>query len=253
MSKILVALALAPLLVFAQKEPNAVQSRPPGVITRMIRLQHADPCVLRNLLERTGAKASCDKVLDVLVVSGTPADVASIEQTAKELDAESAHFRSSDVQMTVYVVGASSSADGSGQIPPGLQPTVNQLKQLFPYAFYELLETSVTRSRVAGGQFTSVDGTLQPFHGQTETSVSNYSLRFEVAGITGSGPSAIVHIDNFYFQGGLSYAHGNSTQYVPIKISTYVDAPGGQKVVVGKAGTAGSNAIFLIVEAKVVD
>lgn len=251
MTKIVLALTLAPLLVFAQKE----QSRPPDVITRMIRLQHADPCVLRGLLEGTGATASCDKVLDVVVVSGTPADVASLEQTVKELDAESARFRSSDVQMTVYIVGASSTADGSSQIPEGLESTVNQLKQLFPYASYQLLETAVTRSRVAayGGQRTSVDGTLQTFHGQTETTSPTYILVFEITGITGSGSSAIVHISNFSFQGSFPIARANFTQNVPTKISTNMDIASGQKVVVGKAGAAGSNAIFLIVEAKVVD
>jgi hypothetical protein len=258
MNKMLLALALAPWLVFAQKEPNAVQSRPPGVITHMIRLQRADACNVWNLLKGTGAQVSCDKALNVLVVSGTPADVASLEQTAKELDAESARFRSSDVQMTVYVIGASSIAGGSGQMPQGLVSTVNQLKQLFPYNSYQLLETTVARARV--GDQAIVQGTLQQFSGQAEASglPPTYSLHFTISGVTMPGASAVVHVNNFDFGSNLPYigkspsgqTYSNS---FPASVRTNFDLATGQKVVVGKAGAAGSNAIFLIVEAKVVE
>jgi hypothetical protein len=207
-------------------------------------------------LEGTGANASCDKVLNVVVVSGAPSDVASLEQTAKELDAESDRFRNSDVQMMVYVVGASGNADGAGQIPQGLLATVSQLKQLFPYASYQLLETAAMRARV--GESTAVKGTLQPFKGQTEMTPATYGLNFTISGITKSGPSAIVHVDNLYFSSYLPYVGklGNGQTFsnnFEASVRTNIDVASGQKVVVGKAGVAGSNAIFLIVEAKVVD
>jgi hypothetical protein len=254
---VLLALALAPLLAFAQKEPKAVQSRPPGAITRMIRLQHADPCLVRNLLLNTGAQASCDKVLNVVVVSGTPADVAFLEQTAKELDAETARFRSSNVQMTVYVVGASPNAAGAGPIPQGLQATVNQLKQLFPYASYQLLETIVTRARL--GERAFAQGMFEALKGQAGAPPSTYDVSFLVGGISNSASSAAVHINDFKFNSRVPYvtgAIGNATtqyQTGPASVNTNIDITADQKVVVGKAGAGGSNAIFLIVEAKVVD
>ncbi|MGA8593596.1 MAG: hypothetical protein WB676_02535 [Bryobacteraceae bacterium] len=254
---LLAVIAMAPLL-FAQGEPNAVQSRPPGAITRMLRVQHADACVVWRLLESTGAKASCDKALNVLVVSGTPTDVGSLEQTAKELDTESARFRSSDVQMTVYVIGASSIAGESSQMPQGLESTVNQLKPLFPYNSYQLLETTVARARV--GDQAIVQGTLQRFNGQAEAPglPPTYTLHFTISGVTTSGASAIVHVNNFDFGSNLPYV-GKSpsgqtySNSFPASVRTNFDLATGQKVVVGKAGAAGSNAIFLIVEAKVVD
>ncbi|MFZ0591893.1 MAG: secretin N-terminal domain-containing protein [Bryobacteraceae bacterium] len=254
-SLVFAALALVPLLVFAQKEPNGIASRPPGVITRMIRLQHADPRQVRSLLLSTGAQVSDDSALRVVVISGTPSDVASLEQTIKELDAETAKIQSSNVQMTVYVVGASPNADGAGQIPQGLQSTVNQLKQLFPYASYQLLETTVTRARV--GENAAVQGTLQPFDGQAGTFPPSYGLQFTVASITNSGPSAAVHVSNFNFNANfpliVKRETGSSTTNLPTSIRTNIDVTTGQKVVVGKAGAGGANAIFLIVEAKVVD
>ena len=46
---------------------------------------------------------------------------------------------------------------------------------------------------------------------------------------------------------------GNSFQMdsVNVRVRTNLDIASGQKVVVGKAGAGGSNAIFLVVEAKV--
>jgi type II secretory pathway component GspD/PulD (secretin) len=239
---LLAAAALVPLLVFAQKEP-AVTSHPPNHVTHLVRLQHADPHQVWRLLRSSGAVVEADNALRVLVISGTPSSVASLEETAKAIDAETAKVPSSNVQMTVYVVGASPNAAGTEQIPAGLQSTVTQLKQLFPYASYQLLETNVTRARV--GEQNRTTGALQPFKGQAETPVPTYGLQFTVTDITNSGSSATVHIDNFDFT--------NSIQSIRTEISTNIDVATGQKVVVGKAGAAGSNAIFLILEAKVVD
>ena len=73
----------------------------------MIRLQHANPHQVRDLLVGTGAQAQWDDALRVVVVSGTPSEVASLEQTVKELDTEMAKVKASNAEITVYVLGAS--------------------------------------------------------------------------------------------------------------------------------------------------
>ena len=143
---LIVALMFAPLLVKAQ---NATRSRPSNVETRLVRLQHADPHKVRDLLVGAGASVSWDDVLRVLVISGTPSDVASLEQTAKQLDADSTEMPSSNVLMNVYVIGATTeNVSDAVQIPQDLQPVLTQLKSLFSYASYQVLETALARARV---------------------------------------------------------------------------------------------------------
>jgi hypothetical protein len=196
--------------------------------------------------------------MHVLVISGTPSDVASLEQTAKQLDANSSQIPSSNVDLTVYVLGAFESSGSSGQISQGLQSTVNQLKLLFPYTSYQLLETTLARAGVGG--YSQLEGTLHAFTSQNEETnqPSRYGLNFTVGGITGSGSSATIHIINFSFNSQIQYAVKsvpNISQLgsTPMSLRTNIDIPAGKKVVVGKAGVGGSNAIFLIVEARVAD
>ncbi|HEX6545562.1 MAG TPA: hypothetical protein VF023_04590, partial [Bryobacteraceae bacterium] len=120
-------LAIAALLPMAASAQNSTKSRPVDVVTKLVRLEHADPHKVRDLLTGAGASASWDDTLHVLVISGTPSDVASLEQTAKELDAVSVQAPSSNVEMTVYVVGASTDPAEAVQIPKNLQSTVDQL------------------------------------------------------------------------------------------------------------------------------
>lgn len=242
-------LAIAALLPMATLAQNSTKSRPVDVVTKLVRLQHADPHKVRNLLAGAGASVSWDDALHVLVLSGTPSDVASLEQTAKELDAASAQARSSDVEMTVYVLGASSDATDGGSVPKSLQSTVEQLKPMFPYSSYQLLETVLTRGGT--GQQSRVRGTLQPFKSQTGMFPLIYGLDSNIGGITFSSSPPIVHINSFYFNCSFPVKYSDKSATVPMEINTSLDIPTGKKVVVGKAGAGGDHAIFLVVEAAV--
>jgi hypothetical protein len=242
-------LAIAALLPMAASAQNSTKSRPENVVTKLVRLQHADPHKVRELLATAGASASWDDTLHVLVISGTPSDVASLEQTAKELDAVSAQSAISNVEVTVYILGASSNSTDMEAIPKNLQSTVDQLKQLFPYSSFQLLETIFTRGRI--GQTSSAQGTLQLFKGQTDTAPPNYEFHYRLDGITSATSQSVVHIGDFYFRTGFIVKTGNQMQSMPTGVHTNLDIPTGKKVVVGKAGAGGDHAIFLVVEAAV--
>jgi hypothetical protein len=228
---------------------NSTKSRPENVVTKLVRLQRADPNKVAYLLRSAGASASYDDALHVLVISGSPSDVASLEQTAKELDAASLQVPSSDVEMTVYVVGASTDPAEAAQIPKTLQSTVDQLKPLFPYSSFQVLETILTRGRI--GEQSRVRGTLQPFKSQTDMFPLTYNLSSDIGGITFSSSPPIVHINRFYFSCNFPVKYSDKSTNVPTEINTNLDIPAGKKVVVGKAGAGGDHAIFLVVEAAV--
>ena len=242
-------LAAAALLSLPALAQNSTKSRPPNVVTRLVRMEHGDPNKIAALLRRVGAEASYDDALHVLVISGSPSDVASLEQTAKELDAASVQAPSSDVEMTVYVLGASTDPADAAQVPKNLQSTVDQLKDLFPYSSFQLLETILTRARVE--EQSRVQGTLQPFKSQVGMFPLTYNLGSNISGITFSSSPPIVHIDNFYFNCSFTVKYSDKSTSIPTSISTNLDIPTGKKVVVGKAGAGGDHAIFLVVGAAV--
>lgn len=261
----LAALALLPCLMFAQEKKQAEPPRPENMVTRMIRLQHANPLQVSNILRNTGTSAQWDDVLRVVVVSGTASQVASVEQTVKELDSEMAKVTVSNAELTVYVLGASQENNGASRIPAALEKTADQIKSAFPYPSYRLLETVVARSRV--GEQTDIVGTLQPFKDNPEIKdPATYKLHFRLAGITSGTGRDLFHIQGFRFDAGFPIPTGTlpsgtkpnqpyaTTQWQrsPASIQTDFDLSSNQQVVIGKAGVAGNSAVFLIVEAKAV-
>src|ERR1700745_1273271 len=101
MNKSWVCATLMLLASFMPAEAEAAASRPANVVTHMVRLQHADPVQVYQLLDGTGARVRFDDVLRVVVISGTPSDVASLEQTIKDLDAETQKSVASNIEVTV--------------------------------------------------------------------------------------------------------------------------------------------------------
>jgi hypothetical protein len=250
----LAALALLPCLIFAQEKKQAEPPRPANVVTKMIRLQHANPQQVRNLLVGAGAAAYWDDTLRVVVVSGTPSEVASLEQTVKDLDSEMAKITVLNAELTVYVLGASQESGAVNHIPASLQKTVGQIKAAFPYQSYRLLETIIARCAI--GDENAVSGTLQPFQ-ENQPSEPSYTLHFRLSGIDNTPTGALFHIRRFNFGATFPYVIStapNTTQFQQSRASvqTDFDISSGQQVVIGKAGVAGKSAVFLIVEAKAV-
>jgi cell division septum initiation protein DivIVA len=251
----LAVLMLLPCLVLAQEKKQAERPRPENMVTRMIHLEHANPQQVRNLLVNTGTRAQWDDVLRVVVFSGSPSEVASVEQTIKQLDAEMAKATVSNAELTVYVLGASQEG-GQNQVPAALQNSADQIKAACPYQSFRLLETAIARCRV--GEGTRVSGSLQPFQDNQPSGMGapSYQIRFNLSGADNVGTREVFRIQDFSFYAGFPYVvkAPNTTQYQKseVSIGTNFDISSNQQVVIGKAGVAGNSAVFLIVEAKAV-
>jgi hypothetical protein len=263
MTRYALAVLMLPCVLCAQEKKQEERPRPENMVTRMIHLEHADPHQVRNLLAGTGARVQWDDQLRVVVVSGSPSEMVSVEQTVKELDAEMAKVPVSNADFTFYVLGASQEERNGGPIPANLQRTVDQIKSAFSYPSYQLLETGVARARI--GSTTQISGSLQPFRGEDPRLVGrypSYKIQFLLAGIANSRSKNTFRIQRFYFQASVPVAgppprEGTTpsmtmNQESSSSIQADFDISSNQQVVIGKAGVAGNNAVFLIVEAKAV-
>jgi hypothetical protein len=110
------------------------------------------------------------------------------------------------------------------------------------------------------GENCQLGGALPLFEPNTDgTMQAVYTLRFTVSGIVGSAGKQSVRINMFNFVARIPYSTSPSSSSVrqyqqsESAISNNFDIAGGQKVVIGNAGVVGNNALFLAVEAKVVN
>jgi hypothetical protein len=148
----------------------------------------------------------------------------------------------------VYLLSGSPDVKQGGDegIPTELASTVKQLRTLFAYKGYRLTESFVLRGRDGAGANTS---------GNIPNTNQTYDFRYRSASVTAGSPR-VVHLDDLSLQVSTptrAVDKDNQTIYRRVGIGTNLDAAEGQKVVVGKSNTSGTDdALILVVTAKVV-
>jgi hypothetical protein len=232
-------LICAGLLIFAvaglaqekpARQPDASEHWP----FKMFQVKYADVKQLRDVLSVFGGYINADAHLKVLAVRAPERILTTIEESIKLLDVPPVPAR--NIELTVHLLIASSQAAASG-LPAELDPAIKQLKAIFNYKGYRLLETLLIRTREdqsadLSGNVTSIDA--------HEPDV--YTFHINSARITTDGKDHVFHINNLQ----LRIRHAG--------ITTDIDVREGQKVVVGKANIDNSdNALILVLTAKVVD
>ena len=233
MSKYALALALSPALLFADD---------PAEVTKVIHVRYVRAEALKDVLNNGGASVLANNGLKAVVVRGSPSFVAATEQAVKELDVPLPYELARDVEPTVYVIGASPQAMPEDKSTADIAPVIRQLKAVFPYDGYQLLDSMMIRSRE--GRQSSSDGVLRSFsRGQSHP--NPYHVRCNLGERNDEGSDRTVRLDRLSF----------STQ-VPdgdVSIDANFDIQNGQKVVVGSTNIDGGNsALFVVVSAKFV-
>jgi hypothetical protein len=234
-TRLLWMLAGSAVVILAQgKETPA-----PRVITGpqrhvVVEVKNGDVNRIGGVVSQLGASVRWDTTLRVIAVGGDAATVNSIEEAIKRMDVAPGAER--DVEVTMYLLYASAQEVPTATVPSDLDSTVKQLRGVFPYKSYRVLDASVLRGR--DGERASVSGTLPG-------SRTGYSLDYDKATISGQSPR-MLRIDNLRLTVNFSDARTG--------IQTNLDAREGQKTVVGKANMASTeDAIFLVVTPKVVE
>ena len=80
-----------------------------------------------------------------MAVSAPAAAMAAVEDAVKRLDVPAAAPK--DVDLIVYMVVASEQASAGAALPPELQPVADELKKIFSYKSFRLLDSILLRTQ----------------------------------------------------------------------------------------------------------
>jgi len=188
---------------------------------------------------------------DHLILSGPKDTVAGFEEIVKQLDV--APVVKKDVETTVYMIIASAQSASTATLPQDLDPVVKQLKTIFNYKGFRLLDSFVLRS--SDGEHGDTTGFLPPLENLPPGNKISYGLHYNKVSIEGSDNARVAHFDRLQLNLKVPVATSNGTIGVDASISTDVDVPEGKKVVVGKTSAleGSDGALILVISAKVVD
>jgi hypothetical protein len=188
---------------------------------------------------------------DHLILSGPKETVAGFEEIVKQLDV--APVVKKDVETTVYMIIASAQSASTTPLTPDLDPVLKQLRGIFNYKGFRLLESFVLRSR--DGENGQTNGFLPPLENLPPGHKISYQFQYNEVSIDGSDNAKVAHFHHLKLAIRVPIAESNGTTSVDASIATEVDVPEGKKVVVGKTSAleGSDGALILVISAKVVD
>lgn len=237
-------LALSQALMFGQgtsKSPAAAER-----VTKVVRVRYARAEAVKDLIEIGGVNCRANNGLKMLVLDGTQSEVASAEQAVKELDVPPASELARNVEVTIYVIGAASRGPSETAPVAEIEPVLRQLKAVFPYDSYQLLDSMMIRLRE--GSMAHSDGLLKTFPSAQPASLNPYTVHCTLGARSDTDSDRTVRFNKFIFQTGVPLKSD-----VRVSMDTNFDVQNGQKVVVGNTDVdAGNAALFVVVSAKFV-
>ena len=193
---LLFAMAGLPAMLSAQGLPTTTPT-PPARVTKIVKLQYGDTVRIARIIGHDSPlTVDADAALHALILKGTKTDIAAAEQTIKELDQPSeASAAGKDVELTVYIIGATDKADSSstGNDLADVAPVMKQLRSIFPYKEYRLFGSVLLRSQQ--GKHADNKGVMNLDFVTDQP--SEYSVMYESAKASTEGSKTIIHLDDF--------------------------------------------------------
>jgi hypothetical protein len=217
-------------------------------VTHVFQLKHADPKGLVRLLAPFG-RVEFDQQLKALTV--TTRDNTTMSEVGHIIDRfDVPPPPVKNIEVTIYLMSALGQPS-TVSVPQELEGVIKQLKSMFSYKGYQLIDTEVIRVREGqGGEASSVVDNKSAAAAKTISQVG-----FRTATPSSDEKGRAIRIDGLKV--GLRVpvlVSGKDYQYIDTGINTDVDIREGQKVVVGKANMDGSDrASIVVLTAKVVD
>jgi len=221
----------------------------------LVHLKYADPEIVRQLLSQAGVNLRSDRTLHLLVVTGEADRVTLAQKVIQDIDVPSSAgvmlagppAPAGDLEFTVYLLaGLNKAEDSSSAAAPSawstkaLEGTVTQLRTIFPYASYRLLDTAVLR--VNGNSSGAVGGIMPPLGEGGEA--LNYQIDTQVRGIVPKEHESQISVPQFRFS--MRLPKGGD-----VSVKTALEMREGEQVVVGKAGMGNAGTLFIVVSARV--
>jgi len=200
-------------------------------------LKYADASHVANVLSVFGYGIRDDRNLHVVAVSAPAPAMAAIEDAIKRLDVPAA--APSDIDLVAYMIVASAQASPGSELPANLQPVADEMRKIFPYKSFHLLDSILLR--VEPGNRADARGiVMMPNCNACER---EYDFSVNLNSVTDDAKERLIRLDNLELDLHLG---GDRTA----KIRTDIAAPEGQRVVVGKSNIGPDQALVLVMTAK---
>jgi hypothetical protein len=239
MKKVLAVLIAVATGLAAQEA--APKQEAPKETQAIVDVKHANVERVAKVVMGLGGSVSYDSALRVITVRGPADTVAATITAVKHLDQPEPP--ASNIELMVHLL-IGSAKDATDSVPPDLQPTVKQLKSLFPYKGYRVMDSLYLRGRE--GQFTTSAGGLPGTD-------STYSFRALPTISPGTAPR-LIRLSQLKLTLNMTGQIGGQRFSSNSDITTDLDAREGQKTVVGKSNIAGSeDALILVVTPRILE
>jgi hypothetical protein len=188
---------------------------------------------------------------DHVILSGPKDTVAGFEEIIKQLDVPPVIKK--NIETTVYMILASTQAGNAAPLAQDLDPVVKQLKAIFNYKSFRVMESFVLRSR--DGEQAQTNGFLPPLENLPPGNKISYGFQYRRVSIDGNDNARVARFDRVSLSMRVPVAVSTGVGSVDASITTDVDVPEGKKVVVGKTSAleGSDSALILVISAKVVD
>lgn len=259
MKRMLVLLTIAAALVSAQTaEKPAVEKR---YYQKVFDIKYGSVSQIVDLLAFYPARIRGQADLRAIAVgTESEATMQAIEEAIKHYDVPRAGGASArNIELTVYLMLAGNEVKVGDAVPLELEPVVKQLKTVFGYKDFQLLDTMLLRNREGlRGEAGGVINIDVPNPG-TAVPVTRYDVDYQNATVTAGDKGNLIRIDNFRLNAKFPYAVSTQTnmtqfQFIDVGLRTNLDVREGQKVVVGKSKVDNlGRALIVVLTAKAVD
>ena len=230
-----------------------VAQNPQPMEHQVVPIKHADIHEVQHSLQIFGFPVA-PAVGNSIVLNGPKDRVDAAVEAIEKMDVPPAPVP--DLEIIAYLITASAEPGAeSAPLPDGLAAVVAQLKGLFHYRGYRLLDSAIVRCRSGSGG--DIDGTI--WTDKAALATMRYSFFLRKATLSGD-QDRMIHLEGLRLDLKSQYVTGASGSIQQIHdatsgINTDVDIHEGQKVVVGKASTASGSdgALILVLSAKVIE
>jgi hypothetical protein len=238
--RILFGLALAGVLAAQTSELRPLvetrQPEPPHQ-QRVFMLKYADARNVASVLAVFGYGIKADRDMHVVAVSAPAEAMSAIEDAVKRLDIPAAAPK--DIDLIVYMVVASEQPSAGGSLPAELQPVADELKKIFSYKSFRLLDSILLRTQPGNKATTSgIAADRMPFN--------SYGFSVVPSAVTEDAKGRLIRLDNLDLS-----LHGPGDRVAAIH--TEITVREGQRVVVGKSNMGTDQSLILVVTAKVTE
>jgi hypothetical protein len=216
---------------------------------RVVEIKNGDARQIFVAVRALGGEVVSTNEGNRILLSGPKAAVDGTEALIKQLDVAAPPRK--NLELTVYMVAASTQPSGGSPLPDALAPVTTQLRTVFPYKGFRLIDSFVLRARLGEGAETS------GFIGQNPPGNRTvYTFKVRRLDMESQGEKPLIRVDGIRLgiRVPVSSPKGDIS-YIEAGINTDVDLHEGQKVVVGKTSALDGpdGALFLVISAKVVD